>query len=127
MGGAAERGELEVIGRGGRQRHRARLRDVRRERLRRRDHRHSRRGQPNDGRSWPVTTYREIETEVFDTLDAFARGVADWLLAQANAKQGRFAVALSGGETPPPIYAPLATAPYRDKFPWSRTHCYWGD
>jgi 6-phosphogluconolactonase len=74
-----------------------------------------------------VTTYREIETEVFDTLDAFTRGVADWLLAQANATQGRFAVALSGGETPRPIYELLASAPYRDKFPWSRTHWFWGD
>ena len=31
-----------------------------------------------------VELSREIETEAFDTLNAFARGVADWLLAQAN-------------------------------------------
>jgi 6-phosphogluconolactonase len=74
-----------------------------------------------------VTTYRDIETEVLDTPAAFAKRVADWLLAKALAKQGRFAVGLSGGGTPRPIYELLATAPYRDTFPWSRTHWFWGD
>lgn len=74
-----------------------------------------------------MTTYRDIQIEVLKTPDAFARGVADWLLATAVAKQGRFAVALSGGETPRPIYELLATDSYRDQFPWSQTHWFWGD
>ena len=74
-----------------------------------------------------MTTYRDIQTEVLDTPAAFAKRVADWLLAEALAKQGRFAVGLSGGGTPRPIYELLATAPYRDTFPWSRTHWFWGD
>ena len=43
------------------------------------------------------------------------------------AKDGAFAVALSGGSTPRRLYQLLAGPPYRDKFPWSRTHWFWGD
>ena len=45
----------------------------------------------------------------------------------AVAKEGTFAVCLSGGSTPQGLYERLAEAPYRDAFPWSRTHWFWGD
>ena len=44
-----------------------------------------------------------------------------------TAKEGVFAVALSGGSTPRRLYEHLAGPPYRDAFPWSRTHWFWGD
>jgi 6-phosphogluconolactonase len=65
--------------------------------------------------------------EVFADAQALAHHVADWLLGLARAKDGRFALCLSGGSTPKRLYEILATAPYRDDFPWSRTHLFWGD
>jgi 6-phosphogluconolactonase len=56
-----------------------------------------------------------------------AEHVADWLLALAVRKQGAFAVCLSGGTTPQRLYELLAEPPYRERFPWSRTHWFWGD
>jgi 6-phosphogluconolactonase len=58
---------------------------------------------------------------------ALAGRVADWLLAAAQAKAGRFAVCLSGGSTPRRLYETLAGVVYRDRFPWARTHWFWGD
>ena len=58
---------------------------------------------------------------------ALARRVADWLLELAQAKDGRFALCLSGGSTPRILYALLAAPPYRDSFPWGRAHLFWGD
>jgi 6-phosphogluconolactonase len=65
--------------------------------------------------------------EILPDAEALARHAADWLLAAALAKQGRFAVALSGGATPRRLYETLATPRSRDSFPWSRTHWFWGD
>ena len=59
--------------------------------------------------------------------DALAAQVADWLLALARAKRGAFSLCLSGGSTPKTLYHRLANAPYRDAFPWARTHLFWGD
>ncbi len=58
---------------------------------------------------------------------AVARHVANWLLEKALAKQGRFALGLSGGSTPKTLYALLATDEFRDHFPWDRTHIFFGD
>jgi 6-phosphogluconolactonase len=49
------------------------------------------------------------------------------LLELATSTSGVFAVALSGGSTPRPVYEHLAGPQYRDTFPWSRTHWFWGD
>ncbi len=74
-----------------------------------------------------MTAIADARLEVLPDPDALARRVAAWLLAAAVAKQGRFAVSLSGGSTPKRLYENLAAAPYRDRFPWSRTHWFWGD
>jgi 6-phosphogluconolactonase len=58
---------------------------------------------------------------------ALADRVASWLLELALAKAGRFTLCLSGGSTPKALYQRLAEAPYRDAFPWDRTHLFWGD
>jgi 6-phosphogluconolactonase len=49
------------------------------------------------------------------------------LAGSASAQSGRFAVALSGGSTPRALYALLASAVYRKRIDWSRTHLFWGD
>ena len=58
---------------------------------------------------------------------ALARRVAEWLLERTRAKAGRFALCLSGGSTPRLLYETLAAPPFRDAFPWNRTHLFWGD
>ena len=65
--------------------------------------------------------------EILADPEALACRVADWLLAAAMAKDGVFAVALSGGSTPRRLYERLAKPPYHDRFPWPRTHWFWGD
>jgi 6-phosphogluconolactonase len=57
---------------------------------------------------------------------ALARDVADWLLERAL-KAERFAVGLCGGSSPKGLFELLATPAYRDRFPWDRTHWFWGD
>jgi 6-phosphogluconolactonase len=58
---------------------------------------------------------------------AVARHVAEWLTERAIATPGRFAVSLSGGSTPKTLYGLLAADPFRDRFPWDRTHLFFGD
>ena len=65
--------------------------------------------------------------EILADPQALSRRVADWMLDAAMAKPGAFAVALSGGSTPQRLYALLAEPPWRDTFPWDRTHWFWGD
>ena len=59
--------------------------------------------------------------------DAVARYAADWLLQRAVATPGRFACCLSGGGTPKALYSLLASDAFRERFPWDRTHLFFGD
>jgi 6-phosphogluconolactonase len=74
-----------------------------------------------------MTGLREAKLQILLDPEALAGRVAEWLLAAATAKEGVFAVALSGGSTPRRLYERLAEPPYHDVFPWSRTHWFWGD
>ncbi|QXX73549.1 6-phosphogluconolactonase [Methylovirgula sp. HY1] len=65
--------------------------------------------------------------EILADPEAAAQRVAQWLLEMALATDGVFAVCLSGGETPRPIYECLAASGCRERFPWERTHWFWGD
>ena len=69
----------------------------------------------------------EAKMEILTDPQALSRRVAAWLVELAVAKEGNFAVCLSGGSTPQGLYERLAEAPYLDAFPWSRTHWFWGD
>lgn len=46
---------------------------------------------------------------------------------EAIPRQGRFSVALSGGDTPRPLYQSLASPDLAMKIPWKRIHLFWGD
>jgi 6-phosphogluconolactonase len=74
-----------------------------------------------------MTHASQIHLETLADSEALARRVADWLLAAALSKDGKFSVALSGGSTPRRLYQYLAEPGYRDRFPWQRTHWFWGD
>lgn len=69
----------------------------------------------------------EAKLETLADAEALSRRVAEWLLEIATAKDGIFAINLSGGSTPRRLYERLAGPSYRDTFPWSRTHWFWGD
>jgi 6-phosphogluconolactonase len=67
------------------------------------------------------------ETRVFESAEALAQGGAEWLCALAQASSRDFAVCLSGGSTPRRLYERLATRAIASRFPWSRSHWFWGD
>jgi 6-phosphogluconolactonase len=69
----------------------------------------------------------EPRLEIFPDSRTLFHRVADWILSAATAKDGDFAIALSGGSTPRALYERLAEPPCRDAFPWTRTHVFWGD
>jgi 6-phosphogluconolactonase len=67
---------------------------------------------------------------VFPDNRSFVDGSTDFIAnisASAIAERGRFTIALSGGGTPKPIYARLATADYRNRIAWEKVHIFFGD
>lgn len=64
---------------------------------------------------------------MFENAEALAHNVAEWLCGLARASDATFAVSLSGGSTPRRLYELLATPNIASRFPWSRTHWFWGD
>ncbi|MDX7951881.1 6-phosphogluconolactonase [Lichenihabitans sp. Uapishka_5] len=64
---------------------------------------------------------------VYADAAALADGVAAWLTDLATAKGDIFTVCLSGGSTPKRLYERLAQSPYREQFPWAKTHFFFGD
>lgn len=70
------------------------------------------------------------ELNVYDTRDELILALAERFaeLAQNIQKaKGSFAVALSGGSTPKPLYELLATPPLSDKIPWSHGYFFMVD
>jgi 6-phosphogluconolactonase len=49
------------------------------------------------------------------------------LAEQSISSRGRFAWALSGGQTPIRLYELLATSPFRERIRWEAVHIFWGD
>lgn len=71
-----------------------------------------------------------MSIEILPDGDALALRAADlfaFAAQEAAAARGRFAVALSGGETPRALYKLLARQQFSQKVPWRRVHLYWGD
>jgi 6-phosphogluconolactonase len=66
-------------------------------------------------------------SRTFESAETLAQGVAEWLCALAQASDGNFAVCLSGGSTPRRLYERLATPGITSRFPWRRSHWFWGD
>ena len=67
------------------------------------------------------------ECEIHEDADALVVGATDFIAreaADAIARRGRFSIALSGGNTPKPVYARLAAVPGLD---WRRVLVFFGD
>jgi len=69
----------------------------------------------------------QAELHILLDAEALAQAAAAWLFEIARSKDGPVAIALSGGSTPKRFYELLAKPPYREAFPWSRAHWFWGD
>jgi 6-phosphogluconolactonase len=67
------------------------------------------------------------DNRTFESAEALARDVAEWLCDLAQASNRDFAVCLSGGSTPRRLYERLADPAIASRFPWSRAHWFWGD
>jgi 6-phosphogluconolactonase len=74
-----------------------------------------------------MTAAASTEARTFESAEALAQGVADWLCALAQAGDRDFAVCLSGGSTPRRLYETLASPAIASRFPWHRSHWFWGD
>ena len=71
-----------------------------------------------------------MEIEVFDDAEelAHAAAVRFLTLAQSSvARQGRFSVALAGGNTPRRVYELLATDEFNQQINWPNVHIFFGD
>lgn len=72
----------------------------------------------------------KMERRVFPDLDALSRATLDEVhrvTAEAIKRQGRCAIALSGGRTPEQMFMLWSQGNHRASFPWERVHFFWGD
>lgn len=69
---------------------------------------------------------RQIFPDPKSLVEGAASYIAD-LAVRSIADRGRFTVALSGGNTPKPVYQRLAEDPYRQRIDWSRVEIFFGD
>jgi 6-phosphogluconolactonase len=61
---------------------------------------------------------------------SLTRAAADFIAGIARdaiATNGRFTIALSGGDTPRPVYTLLASDEFSGQIEWPRVHVFWGD
>lgn len=68
--------------------------------------------------------------EIYPDINALAHAVAERIVTLAAAaieSHGRFSIGLSGGSTPRPLYALLATDEFKRRIDWSCVHVFWGD
>ncbi len=70
------------------------------------------------------------ELQVYPDITALARAAAAQFVDAAQAAinlNRRFSVALSGGETPRPMYRLLATPEFAGRIDWGHVHLFWSD
>ncbi len=75
------------------------------------------------GRLFVLPSAEELARATAGRLWGIVRERAD-TLGRAPAGRRAIAVALSGGETPRPVYEALTSSPYRERFPWDLVHFF---
>jgi 6-phosphogluconolactonase len=76
-----------------------------------------------------MVSLMNFDLRIFPTPEALSRAAAEAFAQSANkaiVENGRFTVALAGGNTPRAIYKLLA-AGYHEQVEWPRVHFFWGD
>lgn len=71
-----------------------------------------------------------MSVQIFTDTAALVQAAAEQIVRSARtavAKRGRFLLALSGGNSPRPLYRLLADPPYREDLPWAQTFVFWSD
>jgi 6-phosphogluconolactonase len=71
-----------------------------------------------------------MSVTVFPDIEALSRAAAEFFVKQAQeaiSRNGRFTVALAGGNTPKRLYELLASDPYRDYVEWEKVWAFFGD
>jgi 6-phosphogluconolactonase len=71
-----------------------------------------------------------VEIEVFNDAEELAHAAAvrfQTLAKSSVARQGRFSVALAGGNTPRRVYELLATDEFKQQISWPNVHVFFGD
>ena len=67
---------------------------------------------------------------LYPDLESLSRAAAEMIFSRAARsveESGRFALALTGGDTPRRTYELLAGPPFRGDLPWRGVHVFWGD
>ncbi len=70
------------------------------------------------------------EVQRYRNLEALSHAAAEFtcrLAEECMESHGAFTVALSGGNTPRPMYEALARPPLNTRMPWRDIHLFWGD
>ncbi len=73
---------------------------------------------------------KEPSLHIFTNTNDWEINVAESILLQAILavqRRSQFTLCLAGGNTPKQIYECLARPPFREIFPWPKTHIFWGD
>lgn len=65
--------------------------------------------------------------EIAPDVQGLAQTAADWLVARIAETRGPFRLAMTGGQTPRPLYRLLASDAFRPRIAWERVELFWGD
>ena len=71
-----------------------------------------------------------MHVAVYPDLDTISQQAAQYVVRVANeaiVTQGRFTIALSGGNTPKKLYSLLGSEPYRSQIDWKLVDIFWSD
>ena len=71
-----------------------------------------------------------VEYFVYENANEFAQHAAELFatrIGQAVSKRGAARIAISGGNTPKPIFGLLSGSSFKDKLPWDKVQLYWVD
>lgn len=71
-----------------------------------------------------------VGPSVFPDLNSLVASAAEQVVTLAGAAiaaRGRFAIGLSGGSTPCPLYELLASPAFASRIDWTNVHVFWGD
>lgn len=77
-----------------------------------------------------MTTHSNHNVKVFPTTDELNKRAAEFFVEigkRSIAERNRFAISLSGGQTPQKLYSLLSESPFREQVQWEKTFIFWGD